>query len=168
MKKAIVLKFLLVVGMIISLYLLYDHFTLDNGGTCSFGGSSGCDSVNRSVYANFEGLFYLLNVVFGLGMIPLIQIANKNLFLDFITAQAFLGFLGLLIVFLMVSYKDERFLFIKKGKVVSWIRWLLGFGVLYGVYMFLIQAFLIKDYCLFCILLDLVMISCFLISLRMK
>ncbi|MEK6839742.1 MAG: vitamin K epoxide reductase family protein, partial [Nanoarchaeota archaeon] len=95
--------------------------------------------------------------------IPLIDIADQHFLLDLLTSNAFLGFLTLLLVFCMsFAYTHKRdFWFIKKNTVLSWMRGLLTFGIIYGLYLVYIQHFILKSYCIFCFGLDVILIvSC--------
>src|SRR3989344_2808480 len=85
-------QIVLVIGMLISLFLVYEHFTPTASKFCSFGKGFDCGIVNKSPYANIDGISYLLTIDFGLDL-PLINISGINLFFDFITSNAFLGLL---------------------------------------------------------------------------
>lgn len=154
--------------MLISVFLIYEHFSLTASKFCTFGNNLDCGIVNKSPYANLDGISYLLTIDFNLPL-PLINISGINLFFDFITTNAFLGFLTLLFVLLLnLNYKKSKFLFILKGRNVKWIRGVLIFGVIYGFYLFLIQHFILKTYCIFCLALDLIIIISLIISFRIK
>ena len=163
------LKVLLVIGMLLSLFLVYEHFSPSASKYCTFGESMDCGIVNKSPYANLDGLSYLLTIDYGLP-IGLIDIASLHWSLDVITSNAFLGFLTLLIVFGLVNAKQKgkSFLWIKQEKARAWIRGLLTFGVIYGLYLIFIQHVLLKSYCIYCLGLDVVLIVSCIIAWRMK
>ncbi len=158
-KKGNILFVILVLGMLISLFLISEHFAVVDSDFCSFGGSFDCGSVNKSPYANLDGIFYLLAVDFGFN-ISIVDIKGINWFFDLITSNAFLGFLVLLLLFIMFySYKTKKnFLFIKYNKILLWMRNILIFSFIYGMYLLLVQHFILKTYCLFCLGLDVVII----------
>ena len=167
-KSRLLLSIFLVFGMLISAFLIYEHFSLTASKFCTFGNNLDCGIVNKSPYANLDGISYLLTIDFNLPL-PLIDISGINWFFDFITTNAFLGFLTLLFVLLLnLNYKKSKFLFILKERNVKWIRGVLIFGVIYGFYLFLIQHFILKTYCIFCLALDLMMIISLIISFRIK
>jgi len=150
----------LIIGMLISLFLLYEHFSPSASKFCTFGDSFDCGIINKSPYANLDGISYLLAIYFALP-IPLINFADVNPFFDLITSNAFLGFLTLLLLFFLVkaNYKEQKFWFIEKNKTFKWMKGITLFGVIYGFYLFLIQHFILKTYCIFCIALDIVLIA---------
>lgn len=167
-KARIFLSVFLIIGMLISLVLIYEHFVEGASEFCSFGANLDCGIVNKSPYANLDGLSYLLTIDFGWNL-PLIDISGINFFFDFITANAFLGFLTLLLVLgLNTRYKSRNFLFIKKEASVNWIRGILIFGIVYGFYLFLVQHFILQTYCVLCLGLDVMMVASLIASFMIK
>ena len=159
-KRLVNLRILLIIGMLISLFLLYEHFSPSLSKFCTFGESIDCGIVNKSPYANLDGISYLLTIDFALP-IPLINISDINIFFNIITSNAFLGFLTLLFLLFLAkaNYKNQKFLFIEKNKTLLWLKGITLFGVIYGFYLFLIQHYILKTYCIFCIALDIVLIT---------
>ncbi len=150
----IILNIFLVVGMLISLFLLYEHFAPSASKYCTFGNNFDCSIVNRSPYANLDGVSYLLTIDYKMPL-PLINISGINSFLNFITSNAFLGFLTLLFLLgLNASYKKPRFFWVWKERNVKWIQGILIFSVIYAGYLFYIQYSILQTYCIFCIGLD--------------
>ncbi len=163
------LKVLLILGMLISLFLIYEHFSATASKYCTFGNNFDCGIVNKGPYANIDGLSYMVTIDYGLP-IPLLDIADQHVILDILTSNAFLGFLTLLFVFGLVIAlgKKKGFLWVKKEKVLSWIRGVLLFGVIYGLYLIFVMHSLLKTYCIVCLGLDIVLwISCIIVW-RMK
>jgi len=153
---------LLIIGMLISLFLVYEHFSPSASKFCTFGDSFNCGIVNKSPYANLDGIFYLLTLDFGIPLpASLMTISDANVFFDLITSNAFLGFLTLLFLLFLAkaNYKNQKFWFIEKNKTLKWLKGITLFGVIYGFYLFLIQHFILKTYCIFCIALDIVLIT---------
>ncbi|MDP4039517.1 MAG: vitamin K epoxide reductase family protein [Candidatus Pacearchaeota archaeon] len=163
------LNIILILGMLISLFLWYEHLSPSASKFCTFGQSFDCGIVNKSPYANIDGLSYLLTIDFSIPL-PLIDISGINIFFDAVTSNAFLGFLTLLFIFLLnTKYKNKKFLWVSPEKNRRWMKGLLIFGVIYGFYLFLIQHFILKTYCIFCISLDAVLIlSLILVLIRVK
>src|SRR3990167_6938870 len=129
------LKIVLIIGMLISLFLLYEHFSPSASKFCTFGDSFDCGIVNKSPYANLDGISYLLTIDFNLPL-PLIDISGINWFFDFITANAFLGFITLLFILLLnLKHKKNKFMFVSKGDNLKWIRRILIFSLVYGFYL---------------------------------
>ncbi len=159
-----ILYFIIFVGMLLSLYLLYAHFVPEGNRLCTFGQMFNCDIANKSPYANLDGISYLLTIEFNLPL-PLITIADTHPILDFLTTNSFLGFLTLLIILTLVRrrYYSRDFMFIEYQKIQSWLRGITLFSVLYGVYLIFVQHYILKTYCIFCLALDLVLFSVFLL-----
>ena len=167
-KRRFWLNVFLIIGMLISAFLVYEHFSLTVSKFCTFGDSFDCGIVNKSPYANLDGISYLLTIDFNLPL-PLIDISGINWFFDFITANAFLGFITLLFILLLnLKHKKNKFMFVSKRDNLKWIRGILIFGLVYGFYLFLIQHFILKTYCILCIALDLIIIISLILSLKIK
>jgi len=169
-KRLVALQIVLVVGMLISLFLVYEHFSTHASTWCTFSDSPfDCGIVNKSPYASLDGISYLLTMDFGLP-VPLVEIARVHWTLDVLTSNAFLGFLTLLFVFLLAGAKKngKGLWWVKKGSVHKWTRWVLTMGVLYGSYLFFIQHSILKLYCLFCLGLDAIILSSCIIAWTLK
>jgi uncharacterized membrane protein len=54
----LILNVLLVIGMLLSLFLVYEHFSPAASKFCTFGESLDCGIVNKSPYANLDGISY--------------------------------------------------------------------------------------------------------------
>lgn len=155
--------------MLISLFLVYEHFSPSASKYCTFGDNFDCGIVNKSPYANFDGLSYLVTIDLKMNL-PIIDISGINWFFDFMTSNAFLGFLTLVFeFFLFKAYYDKKdFFFIKKADHVKWLKGLTLFGVTYGFYLFLVQHFILLTYCIFCIALDVTLILLLIYAWRIK
>ena len=168
MDKRKILSILLTIGMLLSLFLTYEHFSTTADKFCSFGSSLDCGIVNKSPYANLDGISYLLTIDLNLNL-PLINISDINLFWDLITSNALLGFFTLLFVYILNKNPNQKVLNIEKENNRKWTIGLLTFGVIYGAgYLFAIQHFILKTYCLFCILLDITLITSLIMALKIK
>src|SRR3989344_7431547 len=167
-KRRFWLNVFLIIGMLISAFLVYEHFSATASKFCTLGEGFDCGIVNKSPYANLDGISYLLTIDFNLPL-PLIDISGINWFFDFITANAFLGFLTLLFIFMLnLKHNESKFTFVLKKDNLKWIRGVLVFGEVYGFYLFLIQHFILKTYCIFCIALDLIIVVSLILSYRIK
>ena len=167
-KLALTLNLLLIIGMLLALFLVYEHFSATASKYCTFGTSFDCGIVNKSPYANLDGISYLLTIDFNLPL-PLLDISSINWFFDLLTSNAFLGFLTLLLIFaLNTDFKNKKLLWITPENNKKWVIGLLTFGIIYGFYLFLIQHYILKTYCLFCIILDIVILISLIIALKLK
>src|SRR3989344_7986467 len=167
-KLSIILNALLIIGILSALFLVYEHFSATASKYCTFGESFDCGIVNKSPYANLDGRSYLLTIDFGLPL-PLIDISGINWFFDLMTSNAFWGFLTLLLVFLLhTKFKNKKLLWITPEKNKKWIRGLLIFGLIYGIYLLAIQHFILKTYCIVCLILDAVILFSLIIVIKTK
>ena len=167
--KYFVLNVLLILGMLDSAFLMYEHYAPAATSFCSFGEGVDCGIVNKSPYATLDGLSYLLTIDYGLP-IPLIDIAGIHPILEFFTMNSTLGLITLLfIAFLLKLQKDKKdFKFIKHEKIDLYVRGILGFGIFYGMYLVYIQHWIIKTWCPFCLVLDALLITLFLVHWKMR
>lgn len=161
--RFIAIQAILIIGMLVSLFLVYEHFSSSASKYCSFGANLDCGVVNKSPYANVNGIFYLLVIDFGLNF-PfadfLINISNPKI-LDLLTSQAFLGFLTLVLMSTMTIklYQGKSFFQIKNSKILLWLRGIATLGIINGFYLLLIQHFILKTYCIFCLALDVTLLT---------
>ncbi len=170
-KKSVshVLPVLFVLGMLVSLFLTYEHFSPEASKWCTFGSSFDCGIVNKSPYASIDGISYLMTIDFEWN-IPLINLTQYGFFAELFTSNAFLGFLTLVfLLFLLRAYrKKTSCLWITANNVLRWMQGILIFGVLYGFYLFLIQHFILQTYCILCIALDIILVISLIIVWRMN
>ena len=111
---------------------------------------------------------YLLTIDYGLPL-PMLDISRMNVFMDLVTSNAFLGFLTLLLILLLnITHKKKDFLFIAGEHKQKWVRGILIFSVLYGAFLFYIQHFILKTYCIFCISLDVMMVLALITAYMIK
>jgi len=168
-KDLLILQILLIIGIVTSVYLLYLHLSQEESAFCTIGESFSCSEVNKGPYSNLDGISYLLSVHYNLPL-PLIEIDEKHIILDFVTANAFLGFFTLSFVFVLTIFmnKKKKYLWIKPEKQKAWLLGIMIFSVSYGLYLIFIQHFILKTYCTFCLLLDAVLITSLIFALRVK
>ncbi len=168
-KLFVLLSIVLAIGMLISLFLVYEHFSPSASKYCTFGENLDCGIVNKSPYANLDGIFYLLVIDFGMNL-PIVDFSGINWVLDLANSNAFMGFLTLVLLFFLLKakYKNTDFLFIDKNSVGNWLRGITLFGVFYGAYLLLIQHYILKTYCIFCLVLDFVLAIIMILVWRIK
>lgn len=156
----IALNVLLVFGMLVSLYLVYEHFAPVASKFCTFGESFDCGVVSKSPYANLDGISYLLTIDYGLPL-PLVDIAGIHPILDFLTANALLGFLMLLVLLLLINaqVRGKPFLGISPQRLSKFITALFMFSIAYGMFLIYIQHSILKTYCILCLTLDVILLA---------
>lgn len=155
--------------MLVSLFLVYEHFSPTASKYCTFGEGFDCGIVNKSPYAMLDGIFYLMTFDFKWST-PYINISDIHPIFELLLSNAFLGFLTLVLLLAMLIYrtKNKDLLWIKNENLHKWMKGIAIFGVVYGFYLFLIQHYILKTYCLFCIVLDILLISILIIIWRIK
>jgi len=167
-KARLTLTIILIVGLAVSAFLAYEHFSPSASEFCSFGEGLDCGIVNKSPYANLDGIFYLLAIDYEIYW-AFFNVSDIHPILDFLTMNAFWGFLTLLFVILLnTKYKNRDFLFFTKERNVYWIRGILAFGMLYGLYLIYIQHYILQTWCIFCLALDAVLLSANITAWRIK
>ncbi len=159
-KKVIALNVLLILGMIASLYLLYEHFAPVASKFCKFGNSFDCGVVSKSPYSNLDGISYLLTIDYQLPL-PLIDIAGVHPILDFLTTNAFLGFLMLLFLLALINahVRNRSLLGIPSWRMPKLITGLIVFSIAYGMFLIYIQHYILKTYCILCLTLDAIFLA---------
>ncbi len=166
-KAELTLTIALILGMAVSAFLMYEHFAPGSSEFCNFGEGLDCGIVNKSPYANLDGIFYLMIIDYGwywVGDLPLVNqimlLTDTNVFIDFLTMNSFWGFLTLVLVLLLnTKYKNRDFYFVTKERNLAWIRGILAFGMLYGIFLIYIQHSILHTWCVFCLALDAVLLT---------
>lgn len=155
----LILTVILIIGMLDSAFLVYEHYSPTASEFCSFGENIDCGIVNKSAYATLDGIFYLLVIDWGWN-IPFFQPSSWHPIFEFLLSNAVLGFitLGIIIALLQVHKTGKDVWFIENKNIPNWIVGILGFGIIYGGYLVFIQHSILKTWCPFCLLLDVIMI----------
>jgi len=117
-----------ILAILVSIYLLYLHYSKTPGKFCSFGQYFSCDLVNKGIYSLFP---------------PKIGIP-----------VAFLGILFFTIILILsrMLYKDPE------KKTINYLFILSILSLLFAIYLFSIEAFIIHSFCIFCLILDVLII----------
>tara|TARA_Y100000310_G_scaffold28141_1_gene26785 strand:+ start:1471 stop:1989 length:519 start_codon:yes stop_codon:yes gene_type:complete len=145
-KKFKLIKIVSVLAILLSLFLIYEHYDPTPSQFCTFGESFDCNVVNKSPYSNIDGVFYFLG--FNLGLpVPLLNIPIP------VAAVSVLVFLY---VFLSAGAieKKKNLVGIKPARQLKILKWLMALSILFALYLFYIEKFILLMYCIFCIALD--------------
>jgi uncharacterized membrane protein len=157
--KVRIIQFVLLIGIFVALFLLYEHIVPSASKYCSFSPAFDCGAVNKSPYSTLDGVSYFLTIDLGLPF-PIIDIASKSLFLSVLFSVAFLGFLFFCIIIgLMEIYSRGQGPFDINGeKALKWAKGLMVFGVIFAAYLLSVQKFILQTYCVFCLTMDAVIL----------
>ena len=129
---------------------MYMHYAEETVAFCEIGGFS-CHTVNKSVFSNFDGV---VNHFLG---------TNFNLFIP----NALISIFVFLFIFLggLFVYNKKRFFGLSKKNTLRVIELLLIVGLVYGILLIYIQAYVLFTWCMFCLVLDGLIVLCLIVML---
>jgi len=162
-------KVVCALAMLVSMFLIYEHFSEGAEKFCTFGKSFDCGIVNKSPYASVDGFLYFL--LFDVGVdVPLLNLSQYGLVVEFLTTNAFLGFLTFLYLLLSIIHVEKKKkLFgicvdrqLKTAKLILWL------SLVYALYLVYIEFFVLKTICIFCIVLDVLIILGLILVYRLR
>ena len=146
------IRIIAVIAILVSSFLVYEHYKTTPSKFCKFGASFDCGIVNKSPYSNIDGIFYFMNFDMGFSWVPLLEMP--------IPISA-LGILTFLLIFLM-SCKVERkkaFFGLKPMQQVKLMKWLMALSIIFALYLVYIEAYVLLFYCIYCLILDALIIT---------
>lgn len=139
-----------ILAVLISLFLLYQHYAKESSRFCNFGKSFSCDIVNKGEYATVDGVLNLaLSMVFGANFYLNIPIPNS------LISVIVFGFLGFAAYHLQ---KKKKFLGMREKTGIKVMRWIIVASILYALFLIYIEAAVLYSWCIFCLALDAVMV----------
>ena len=146
-RKYIKLMILLsLLGVLITSYLIYVHYKPVEDSLCSISDKMDCNSVNKSQYSGFFGSVGLIKLKYALGFdIPV----------------ALLGLLTYSILFILAIMLHKKI----QKRILHFIFALSLAGFLFSLYLAYIEAFVLRLWCLFCILQAVIVTILFLTSI---
>ena len=153
----IVLFALSFLALVDGIYLTYQHYGTSTSSLCKFGESFDCNIVSKSAYSTVDNIFYFLAVDLG-WPVPIITISVP------IAIIAIVAFLLIKIGIFHVWHKRSIGRFTHKH-IMSAIRILLIFSLLYGVWLIYIQKFILQTFCFYCLVLDVLIFLALTVSL---
>jgi len=135
-----IIIFLSVLSVLISVYLIYLHYSANASSFCNISEQLNCDVVNKSVYSKFPT---------GNGM-----------------PVSILGLLTFVTIFTIALLM--RINKIKRKILEEGLFYLLVISFIFALYLFYVEAFILHSYCIFCLALDFLIILMLLISYNIK
>ena len=137
-------------AVLISLFLNYQHFSKEASKFCNFGAYFSCDIVNKGEYSTVDGVINLVADKI-LGGHHYVYLPVPNAVISLVVFLFILG--GALRLQRKKSYfgmKDET--------VLKVLRVLVILGWVYAAILIFIEAEVLQTWCLFCLLLDMIMV----------
>lgn len=154
------LKVVCALAMLVSVFLIYEHFSEGAEKFCTFGKSFDCGIVNKSPYASVDGFLYFL--LFDVGIdVRLLNLNQYGLLVEFLTTNAFLGFLTFFYLLLSIIHveKKKKLFGMNVDRQLKTAKWILWFSIVYALYLVYIEFFVLKTICVFCVVLDLLILA---------
>ena len=144
------IRVLAVLAILVSLYLTFQHFEKGDSNFCVFGASFNCNLVNKSPYATVDGILYFLTYDLELAT-PYVSIPIPN---------AIISVLVFTFVFLAAGSLSmgKSFLGMERNALITTLKLILYLSLAYAIYLAYIEAFILLNYCIFCIALDVLII----------
>lgn len=142
------LKILIIVStlaLLVSSYLLYMHYSREEVKWCIIGEAFDCDAVNKGAYSTIDGsLNHILGTYF---YIPIPNaLLSMLVFLFIIIGSTFI-------------YKNKLLFGISPKILFKTIKVLLILGLIYALFLIYIEAYVLMAWCIFCLVLDVLIIT---------
>lgn len=140
-----------IIAILIGSYLVYEHYRSTPSKFCTFGDSFNCDVVNKSPYANLDGVLYFLHMDIGWDWVPL---------WTFELPAAIMGIATFLWIILS-SFKIQQkkpLLGIPPKKQITVLKWLMVISIIFALYLVYIEKYVLLMWCIYCLSLDLVIV----------
>jgi uncharacterized membrane protein len=153
MKKKTALKINAVfsfLAVLISLFLLYQHFSTEVSRFCNFGKSFSCDIVNKGEYSTLDGVTNLaLSIIF-----------QKNFYINFPLPNALISVLVFFFFLLTAGriYRKKSLFGINEKTLIKAMKIIMVLSLMYAAFLIYIESEVLQTWCLFCLTLDVVML----------
>ena len=145
-KKLKILYITSLLAMVVSIFLIYQHYNPEESKFCNFGESFSCDIVNKGEYSTIDGeINLIMSMLFGGYYFIYLPIPNS-----IISFFIFLFITGGIIKL----YKNKTYFGMKGEKIFKIIKILLVLSLIYALFLVYIEAAIIKSWCIFCLALD--------------
>lgn len=140
--------------------LTYQHYSTSSSVLCVFGDSFNCNTVSQSAYSTVDNIFYFLAVDMGFS-VPIITISIP---IAVIAIVLFL-MIKLHILHLWHGKKVGRF---HPNHSIWAMRILLSISMVYGIWLVYVQKYILQTYCLYCLILDILILLSLVISFMFR
>lgn len=133
-------------GLLDSTYLTYIHYNISGNNFCALAGNFECNVVSQSTYSEITGILSL----FGIRLIIPLPVSVMGI----------IYFLIMFVIIISIHLKKPIFnIRISKKELKQYAFILSLCGMAFGLFLIYVQAFVLKAWCLFCLILDLILFS---------
>ncbi len=129
-----------VLAILVSIYLTYLHYSKSLGHFCNFGENFSCDLVNKSIYSLFPPKIGIPVAILGLMFFTIILVLSRTIYKNLENEKHTIKYLFILSIF----------------------------SLLFAGYLFSIELFVIKSFCIFCIILDVLIIINLILTYKLR
>ncbi len=123
---------LAILGMLITVYLTYQHYAPTGSKLCNFTDTISCDIVNKSTYSE---------------LFSAVHLEELALLLGFDIPVSILGFFTYFVIMILaiLLLKNPR------ESLSTFLVYLTGIGAIFSLYLTIIEAFVLEAWCIFCV-----------------
>lgn len=146
-KRLLWIRIIAILAIIISGLLVNAHYKEESSEFCIFGDNFDCDIVNKSPYSKVDGIFHFINTDLG--------IPFPDLYIP----------IPVSIISILVFSTIFALSFKPKPKI---LKTLMILSILFATYLIYIEAFILLTYCIYCIILDILIIAETILIWRIK
>ncbi len=146
-KKILWIRIVAILAIIVSGVLVNAHYKEDPSKFCVFGDKFDCDIVNQSPYANLDGVFYFISSDLGIPF-PEFYLPIPVSIISILMFSLVIG----------LTFKPK----------IKILKTLMVLSILFSIYLIYIEAFILLTYCIYCIILDLLIITETILIWRLK
>ena len=136
-KRLLWTRIIAILAIIISVILVNAHYKEETSEFCVFGDNFDCDIVNKSPYSTIDGITHFLNTDLGIPFPDLYIPIPVSIISILVFATIF-----------ALSFKP-------KPRI---LKTLMILSILFALYLIYIEAFILLAYCIYCIILDLLIV----------
>jgi len=150
-KRLLYIRIIAIIAILVSGYLVYEHYRTTPSEFCVIGEGFNCDIVNKSPYAEIGGIFYFLNFDLGLN----VPLPNLPLPISGVSILIFLSF----VLMTYTIQKKQKFFNINPKNQIKLLKWLIVLSIVFALYLVYIEAFVLLNWCIYCLTLDVLILA---------
>ncbi len=138
-----VISYLSIIALLVSLYLVFLHYTPEPSTFCNVSKSVNCDIVNKSSYSELFNIpVSILGALTFIGILLISEILQKNK------------------TYKLLKHKiTPRHLYLLLITILTW-------SIFFAIYLLYIEFFVLYAICLFCVVLDILILEMFILTIN--